>query len=143
MNFMVKNAGSADAIWAELDAGVAQGKAVVIFNWSPNFIGAKYPGKFVNFPKHHPDCTKDPAWGINKTALYDCGNPAEGYLKLAVNANFKNKFPKGYKVIKQMNFSTSDIDKMANYKDTDGLEVTAAAKQWLEDHKSKWSKWVN
>ena len=25
MNFMVKNAGSADAIWAELDAGVAQG----------------------------------------------------------------------------------------------------------------------
>ena len=31
---MVKNAGSADAIWAELDAGVAQGKAVVVFNWS-------------------------------------------------------------------------------------------------------------
>ena len=49
---MVKNAGSADAIWAELDAGVAQGKAVVVFNWSPNFIGAKYPGKFVEFPKH-------------------------------------------------------------------------------------------
>ena len=76
MNFMVKNAGSADAIWAELDAGVAQGKAVVVFNWSPNFIGAKYPGKFVEFPKHDPKCTTDPSWGINKTALYDCGNPA-------------------------------------------------------------------
>jgi len=41
-----------------------------------------------------------------------------------------------------MNFTTSDIDKMANYKDTDGLEVSAAAKKWLDEHKSKWSKWV-
>ena len=142
MNFMVKNAGSADAIWAELDAGVAQGKAVVVFNWSPNFIGAKYPGKFVEFPKHDPACTKDPAWGINKTALYDCGNPASGYLKLAVNADFKNNHPNGYKLLKQMNFSGPDIDKMANYKDTDGLEVSAAAQKWLNDHKSKWEPWV-
>ena len=142
MNFMGKNAGSADAIWAELDAGVAQGKAVVVFNWSPNFIGAKYPGKFVEFPKHDPACTKDPAWGINKTALYDCGNPASGYLKLAVNADFKNNHPNGYKLLKQMNFSGPDIDKMANYKDTDGLEVSAAAQKWLNDHKSKWEPWV-
>ena len=113
-----------------------------MFNWSPNFIGAKYPGKFVEFPKHDPACTKDPSWGINKTALYDCGNPAEGYLKLAVNADFKKNHPKGYKVLKQMNFTTSDIDKMANYKDTDGLEVSAAAQKWLDEHKSKWSKWV-
>jgi len=31
---------------------------------------------------------------------------------------------------------------MANYKDTDGLEVSAAAAKWLEEHKSKWSNWV-
>ena len=139
---MVKNAGSADAIWAELDAGVAQNKAVVIFNWSPNFIGAKYPGKFVEFPKHDPKCTTDASWGVNPNALYDCGNPASGYLKLAVNADFKKNHPKGYKMITQMNFSGPDIDKMANYKDTDGLEVSAAAQKWLDNHKSKWSAWV-
>ena len=50
--------------------------------------------------------------------------------------------PLGYKVLKKMNFTTSDIDKMANYKDTDGLEVSAAAQKWLDEHKSKWSKWV-
>ena len=63
-------------------------------------------------------------------------------MKLAVNADFKKNHPKGYKVLKQMNFTTSDIDKMANYKDTDGLEVSAAAAKWLEEHKSKWSNWV-
>ena len=143
MNFEVRNAGSAGAIWAELDAGVAQNKPVVIFNWSPNFIGAKYPGKFVEFPTHDPKCTTDASWGVNPNALYDCGNPASGYLKLAVNKDFSKNHPAGYKLLKQMNFSGPDIDKMANYVDTDGLEVPAAAQKWLDEHESKWSNWVN
>ena len=143
MNFEVRNAGSAGAIWAELDAGVAQNKPVVIFNWSPNFIGAKYPGKFVEFPTHDAKCTTDASWGVNPNALYDCGNPASGYLKLAVNKDFSKNHPAGYKVLKQMNFSGPDIDKMANYVDTDGLEVPAAAQKWLDEHESKWSNWVN
>jgi glycine betaine/proline transport system substrate-binding protein len=143
MNFEVRNAGSAGAIWAELDSGVAQNKPVVIFNWSPNFIGAKYPGKFVEFPTHDPKCTTDASWGVNPNALYDCGNPASGYLKLAVNKDFSKNHPAGYKLLKQMNFSGPDIDKMANYVDTDGLEVPAAAQKWLDEHKSKWSNWVN
>ena len=143
MNFEVRNAGSAGAIWAELDAGVAQNKPVVIFNWSPNFIGAKYPGKFVEFPTHDPKCTTDASWGVNPNALYDCGNPASGYLKLAVNKDFSKNHPAGYKLLKQMNFSGPDIDKMANYVDTDGLEVPAAAQKWLDEHEFKWSNWVN
>ena len=45
------------------------------------------------------------------------------------NADFKKNHPNGYKLMKQMNFSGPDIDKMANYKDTDGLEVSAACGQ--------------
>ena len=90
MNFVVRNAGSAGAIWAKLDAAVTQKKPVVIFNWSPNFIGAKYEGKFVEFPKHDPKCTSDASWGVNPNALYDCGNPASGYLKIG-----NRKFRKG------------------------------------------------
>ena len=142
MNFIVKNVDSAGAIWAELDAAVKQKKPIVIFNWSPNFIGAKYAGKFVNFPKHDPQCETNASWGINPNALYDCGNPANEHLKLAVNSDFKKNHPKAYKVIKKINFSSSDVDKMANYVDTDGLEVSHAAEQWLKDHKKKWSKWV-
>ena len=41
-----------------------------------------------------------------------------------------------------MNFSGPDIDKMANYVDTDGMEISEAAQQWLKDHKSKWEKWI-
>ena len=142
MNFIVKNTGSAGAIWAELDAAVEQKKPIVIFNWSPNFIEKKYEGKFVEFPKYDSQCTVNPSWGINPMKLYDCGNPAKGYLKLAVNKDFKKNHPKAYKVAKQINFSNSDINIMANYVDTGGLEISSAAQQWLKDHKSKWKNWV-
>ena len=142
MNFVVKNVVSAEAIWVELDAAVEQNKPIVIFNWSPNFIGAKYEGKFVEFPKHDPKCSIDPAWGVNPNAVYDCGNPTNEYLKLAVNKDFKKNHPKGYKVIKQINFSGPDIEKMANYIETDNMKVSSAAKQWLKENKKKWNMWV-
>ena len=142
MNFIVKNVSSAAAIWTELAAAVEQKKPIVIFNWSPNFIGEKYKGKFVEFPKFDPRCKTDASWGINPNALYDCGNPANGYLKLAVNVDFKKNHPRAYKIVKQMNFSGTDIDKMANYVDSEGLEISDAAQQWLKDHREKWSEWI-
>jgi len=142
MNFIVKNVDLISDLWAELDTAVKEKKPVVIFNWRPNFVVAKYAGKFVEFPKYDPKCTTDPSWGVNPNALYDCGNPTNGWLKLAVNADFKKNHPKAYKVVKQINFSSSDISKMANYVKTDGLEVTVAAQQWLKDHEQKWSNWI-
>ena len=47
MNFIIKNTDTPEAIWKELDTSVKQKKPVVIFNWSPNFVGAKYLGKFI------------------------------------------------------------------------------------------------
>ncbi len=142
MNFVVKSLSSAGSIWKELDQAVKNEKPIVVFNWSPNFIGAKYKGKFVDFPKHDPKCISDASWGINPKKLYDCDNPINGYLKLAVNDDFKKNHPKGYKLIKHMNFSNSDIDKMANYVDTGGLAIPEAAEEWLKDHKDKWFIWI-
>ncbi len=143
MNFVVKNAGSAAAIWAELEAGIKQNKPVVIFNWTPNFIEALYEGEFVEFPTYDAQCTKDPAWGMNKEMLYDCGNPKGGYLKIGISHNLKENHPKAYAVAQKINFTNLDIAKQSNYVDTEGMEVEAAANRWLEEHKDKWQAWVN
>ncbi len=143
MNFIVKHAKSEKEIWSELDLAVNQNKPILIFTWMPNFIGAKYEGKFVNFPKYESKCNTDPSWGINPNALFDCDHLANGYLKLAVNKDFGKNHPKGYKLIKQINFSSSDFNKMGYYIDVDELEVSAAAKKWLFENKQKWNKWVN
>ena len=64
------------------------------------------------------------------------------FLKIGVNKDFEKNHPKAFNIAKQMNFSGPDIDKMANYVDTDGMEISEAAQQWLKDHKSKWEKWI-
>jgi glycine betaine/proline transport system substrate-binding protein len=143
MNFIVKHAASANEIWSELDLAVNQNKPIVIFTWIPNFIGAKHEGKFVDFPKYETECNTDPSWGINPNALYDCDHLANGYLKLAVNKDFEKNHPKGYKLIKQINFSISDFNKMGYYIDAENLEAPVAAKKWLLENKPRWSKWVN
>ena len=81
MNFTVINAGSAAALWAEIAAAEKDKKPVVVFNWTPNFAEAVWPGEFVEFPEWEDGCDKDPTKGPNKEALYDCGNPADGYLR--------------------------------------------------------------
>ena len=43
MDFVVVNAGSAAALWAEIGAAEAEKKPVVVFNWTPNFAEAVWP----------------------------------------------------------------------------------------------------
>lgn len=142
MNFVVKNAGSAAAIWAELESGIKQNKPVVIFNWTPNFIEALYEGEFVEFPEYDAACTENPAWGVNPDMLYDCGNPKGGYLKIGVSHDFKATNPKAFAVAQKINFTNLDVAKQSNYVDTDGMEVSEAADRWLEEHKDKWQSWI-
>jgi len=142
MDFVVKHVSSVGALWAELDMAISQKKPIVVYNWIPNFVSEKYSGKFIKFPSYDIRCTTDPSWGLNPSALYDCGNPESSYLKLAVNKDFEKNHPKGYALIKQINFTGQDINKMAYYVDALGLEVSIAVQKWLTEHKSKWSRWV-
>ena len=119
-----------------------QNKPVIVFNWTPNFIEALYEGEFVEFPEHDPAFTEDPAWGVNPDALYDCGNPKGGYLKIGVSHNFMESNPKALAVAKNINFTNLDVAKQSNYVDTDGMKVDDAAQRWMDEHKDKWQAWI-
>ena len=142
MNFEVVNAGSAAAIWAELDSAVKRKAPIVHFNWTPNFIEALYEGKFIEFPDYDPACKDDPAWGLNPDNTYDCGNPKDGYLKIGVYEDLPEIWPQAYKVIQSINFTNLDIAIMAKLADVDGMEPEEAAAKWLEDNESKWRAWL-
>lgn len=142
MNFKVVNAGSAAALWAELEAAAKNKQPIVLFNWTPNFIEAIYDGKFVEFPAYDAACKSDPAWGANPEKTYDCGNPKDGYLKIGVNKDFPENHPNAYAIIQRINFSNHDIAVMAKLADVDGLEPEEAAEKWLADNESKWRGWL-
>ncbi len=142
MDFTVVNAGSAAALWAEVAAAEKTGRPVVLFNWTPNFVEAVWEGEFVEFPPYFEGCKDDAALGLNPDATYDCGNPADGYLKKAAWEGMEEKWPAAYCVLEQVSFTNPQIAEMAKLVDVDEMEPEEAAEAWLEDNEDTWQPWV-
>lgn len=143
MDFAVVNAGSAAAIWAELGAAEKTKTPIVVFNWTPNFAEAVWPGEFVNFPEWVPGCNEDPAVGPIPDKTYDCGNPANGYLKIAAWDGMKDKWPAAYATLTKVSLTNAQIADMAKMVDIDGMEPEDAAKAWMDANPDVWKAWLN
>lgn len=143
MDFVVINAGSAAALWASLAAAERTREPIVLFNWTPNFAEAVWPGEFVEFPAWEAGCDTDPALGPNPDATYDCGNPADGYLKKAAWDGMEEKWPTAYAVLTKISFTNPQIAEMARLVDIDGMEPEDAAAHWLEQNADIWNSWTN
>ena len=142
MDFVVVNAGSASALWAELAAAERDKTPVVIFNWTPNFVEAVWDGEFVEFPEYFEGCKDDPAQGPNPDATYDCGNPADGYLKKAAWEKMQEKWPTAYEVLENVSFTNEQIAEMAKLVDVEEMEPEEAAEVWLEENEEVWRPWL-
>jgi len=132
--WMVKFAGGADALWAELAAAKKEKRGTIIFNWTPNFTdGAGFT--FIKFPPYFDGCR--PADGGDGK----CGSP-DGYLKKAVNADWTKTHPAAAAMFKKLSFSTGQIGAMAALVDVDKMTHEDAGKKWLADNKSVWKAWT-
>jgi len=143
MDFVVVNAGSAAALWAEIGSAEVDKTPIVVFNWTPNFAEAVWPGEFVEFPEWEEGCDTDPAVGPNPDATYDCGNPANGYLKIAAWEGMEEKWPDAYALLEKVSFTNPQIAEMAKLVDVDDYEAEVAAEIWLEDNEDVWQAWLN
>lgn len=142
MDFVVVNAGSAAALWAEIGAAERDKRPVVVFNWTPNFAEAVWPGEFVEFPLWEEGCDEDPSKGPNPDKAHDCGNPAEGYLKKVAWVGMEEKWPAAYEVLTKISFTNPQIAQMAKLVDVDEMEPEEAAAMWIEENESIWSGWL-
>ena len=143
MNFQEVPVGQAATLWAELQSAFDRKEPVVLFNWTPNFIEAKFPGEFVEFPKFEPGCWTDPKWGQNPDALYDCGAPAEGYLKKSASPELEKKWPRAFAVLKKVNFTNPQIAAAAAMVDVEGMTPEEAATKWVSENEAIWKEWLN
>lgn len=128
--YVVKFAGGADAIWAELSSAKKEGRGIITFNWTPNFTDAD-GFVFIEFPPYHDGCR------IVDGGDGSCGSP-KGWLKKAANYKFPKTHPAAYKAFSKLSFTTTQIGQMAALVDVDKLSHQDAAKKWLADNKNVW-----
>ena len=135
MNFQEVAVGQAATLWAELQSAADRKEPIVLFNWTPNFIEAKFKGEFVDFPdpSSNPKCKDQPAY---------CGAPKRGYLKKAAAPELEKKWPKAFAILQKVNFTNPDIAKAAAMVDVDGMTPEDAAKKWVAENEATWKPWV-
>lgn len=142
MNFQEVPVGQAATLWAELQAAFDRKEPVVLFNWTPNFIEAKFPGEFVTFPTYEKACHDDPKWGLNPDAVYDCGAPANGYLKKAGSKQLAEKWPGAAAILKKVSFTNPQIAAAAAMVDVEGMTPEDAATKWVAENEATWKTWI-
>ena len=129
-NWVVKFAGGADALWAELASAKKEGRGTIIFNWTPNFTDAD-GFVFIVWPPYYPGCRKQDG-GDSKS-----GSP-KGWLKKAAHYKFPKTHPRAYMAFSQMSFNAGQIGSMAALVDINGMTHKDAAKKWLADNEDVW-----
>ena len=132
--YVVKFAGGADAIWAELASAKKEGRGIITFNWTPNFTDAE-GFAFIEFPPYADGCrVADGGDGA-------CGSP-KGWLKKAANYKFPKTHPAAYSAFSKIDFSSTDIGQMAALVDIDKMSHQDAAAKWLAEHEDVWKPFV-
>jgi len=103
MNFKAIRVSNGDDLWVELERASEKQEPIVLFNWTPNWVEAKYSGKFIEFPPYEPECETNPSWGLNSEFLHDCGNPKDGWLKKAAWEGMERTWPCAFKTLTAIN----------------------------------------
>ena len=117
----------------KIEKYIAEKKPLLIFNWSPNWVEAKYKGKFVEFPAHDDDCEKKASWGVNPKFKWDCGNPTGGWLKIAISKSLSDKSQCAVDTINSFSLDNGQIAMAAMLVDNQKMSVEDAVNKWLEE----------
>ena len=133
-DWVVKFAGSADALWAELAAAKKEGRGTIVFNWTPNFTD-KEGYAFIKWPAYYLGCRKQDG-GDSK-----CGSPI-GWLKKAANWKFPKTHPAAYMAFSRMSFTAGHIGGMAALVDIDKMTHADAAEAWLAANEAVWKPMI-
>jgi glycine betaine/proline transport system substrate-binding protein len=130
--WMVKFAGTADALWAELEAAKKEGRGTIIFNWSPNFTDAA-GFTFIEFPPYFEGCRLEQGGSLETTG---CGSP-KGWLKKAAHIKFPITHTSAYKFYTKMEFTAPNIGEMANYVDNMNMTHAEAATAYIANNRDQ------
>jgi len=143
LNLQVHVLPDGESINKKIHSYVKANRPLLIFNWSPNWVEAKYDGSFVEFPPYSKECEFEPEWGVNSKFNWDCGNPKGGWLKTAVSNELKEKSLCAFDIVSTFKLTNQHVASAALLADVEKLSVNKAALEWLDRFASEQQDWLN
>ncbi len=141
LDFEVVHAGTDAALFAELESAYQRKAPILLWVYAPHWAPVKFDGEWVEFPKYDAKCYSDPKWGINPNLAYDCGKPRGPIWKVAW-AGLKDKWPTGYKAVKNFKISNDEMGAMVSAVDLDGKKLDDVVTAWMDANTATWQAWI-
>ncbi|GID97038.1 ABC transporter substrate-binding protein [Amorphoplanes digitatis] len=134
LNFSVVYAGSEDALIAEFKKAEADRKPLIGYFYTPQWLLSEIKLVHIPLPLYKPGCDSDPETvacdyqpydldKIARKAFVDSGSPAADLIK-----NFR--------------WTNDDQNAVARDITVKKLSRDAAAKRWLDAHRTTWQQWI-
>ncbi len=143
LNFSIKRFKNSEQLWQKLLDAKKKKQAIVLLNWTPNWVDVRINGDFIKFPAFEKACETDPDWGTNKEMLHDCGNPLITFIKKAAWPGLKERWPCLYQLVQQVNFTTDMIAEASALIGYEHLPEQQAIDIWLDKYALESKGWLN
>jgi glycine betaine/proline transport system substrate-binding protein len=136
MNLAVVNAGSEQAILAQLEGVYGRQEPLLFYFWTPHSVHAKYALTAVQLPEYSDECyAQAEAGGVA------CDYPQDQLFKIAW-AGLAEAAPEAYSFLQKMNYSNADQIGMIAAVELEAQDVDAAARAWIDANEAVWSEWL-
>ncbi len=99
----------------------------------------KYDLTEVQLPAYDEDCEE--AARERDGEGYDC-DYANDVLFKAVWLGLEDKAPEAFNLFKNFQYTTEDQQEIAFQVDSEGVPISQAAEQWVNDNPSVWRAWL-
>ena len=142
LGYAVEHAESADALLETVRKAFSERRPILVFRWSPHWMEADHPGRFVEFPPFNPNCVTDPGWGPNPNAIYDCDLYKPGRITKAVWSELPQRHPCAFALVKRVSFTSRDLVAMEALVVADRLSPEEAASEWLRRNRARSQSWI-
>lgn len=129
MPYIAVPAGSEGALVAELEAAGAGQTPLLMMFWGPHYALAENEVGWVEMPPCKDDSNEH------------CIRPPD--VVKVVWSGFSEKWPAGYELLKQLQVSATDQEKMMLAIDKNGQDLDTVVKEWVDANEAVWQPWVD
>jgi glycine betaine/proline transport system substrate-binding protein len=140
LDLKVVNTGSEKALIRAIDQAYKAKEPFLAYFYTPHWAHRKYDLTEVQLPAYDEEC--EDAARERDGEGYDCDYANDVLFKMAW-LGLEDKASEAFDFLKKFKYTTEDQQQIASLVDSQGLSVSEAAQQWIDDNPNVWRPWVS
>jgi glycine betaine/proline transport system substrate-binding protein len=140
LDLKVVNTGSEQGIIDALDEAVSAKRPILAYFYTPHWVHRKYDLTEVQLPAYDEDCEE--AARERDGEGYDC-DYANDVLFKALWLGLEDKAPEAFRFFEKFKYTTEDQQEIAFQVDSEGMSISEAAGQWIDQNPDVWRPWLS